>query len=312
MIEVKNITKRFGPVVAVNGVSFSMSKGEVLGFLGPNGAGKSTTMRILTCFMHPEAGTATVAGYDIFENSIEIRKRVGYLPENAPLYMDLCVFDYLQYIAEIRNIPKARRRERIAEMADVCGLKSVIHRTVGELSRGFRQRVGLAQAMIHDPEILILDEPTIGLDPNQIIEIRQLIKKIGREKTILLSTHILPEVSATCGRVIIISGGKIVASGTPEELQSRAAGGTIHTVGVRAPEEEALAKLRDLKGVKEVRKIGLGESDHIRYSLKSGDGSTSGEDIFKLAVESRWSVNEIHAEKLSLEDIFKELTTKEE
>jgi ABC-2 type transport system ATP-binding protein len=311
MIDVKNIAKSFGPVVAVDGVSFHMSKGEVLGFLGPNGAGKTTTMRILTCFIYPDTGTATVAGHDIFEHSLEVRKRIGYLPENAPLYTDLSVYEYLKFVAEIRSIPRDKHREKIKKIIEICGLKTVLHRTVGELSRGYRQRVGLAQAMIHDPDILVLDEPTVGLDPNQIVEIRQLIREIGREKTILLSTHILPEAAATCGRVLIINRGKIVASGTPEELQGRAAGGMQVTVGIRGPEAEVLEKLAALRGFKDVRKMGLGEGNHVRYSLKSGDGAGSGEEIFRLAVENRWSLNEIHAETLSLEDIFKELTTKE-
>jgi ABC-2 type transport system ATP-binding protein len=311
MIEVKNITKRFGPIVAVNGVSFSMKKGEVLGFLGPNGAGKTTTMRILACFMPADSGTASVAGYDIFENSLEVRKRIGYLPENAPLYTDMSVFDYLQYVSEIRRIPKAERRARIGKIVDVCGLKSVLHRDVGELSRGFRQRLGLAQALIHDPEILILDEPTIGLDPNQIVEIRQLIREIGTEKTILLSTHILPEAAATCSRILIINKGKIIASGTPEELQSRAVGGILFTVGIRGPEPDVLQQLGRIKNVKEVHKIGEGRGSHARYSLKTGDSATTGEELFRLAVGNNWSLNELHAETLSLEDIFKELTTKE-
>ena len=218
MIEVKNLTKRYGLTVAVDNVSFDANAGEVLGFLGPNGAGKTTTMRILTCYLSADEGTAKVAGYDVFEESIEVRKRIGYLPESAPLYMDMGVIDYLKFIAQIRHIPKSQRQERIKAVIDTCGLEKVIQKDVGELSRGYRQRLGLAQSLIHDPPILILDEPTSGLDPSQIIEIRNLIKAIGKEKTIIFSTHILPEVSATCSRILIINDGQIVANVVDQPL----------------------------------------------------------------------------------------------
>ena len=208
MIEVRNLTKRYGSTVAVNNVSFDAEAGEVLGFLGPNGAGKTTTMRVLTCFLPADDGTASIDGYDIFENSIEVRQRIGYLPESAPLYGDMGVIDYLKFIAEIRNIPKSERNDRIKSVVEICGLGPMIQKDVGELSKGYRQRLGLAQSLVHDPPILILDEPTSGLDPSQIIEIRNLIKEIGKEKTIIFSTHILSEVSATCSRVLIISDGQ--------------------------------------------------------------------------------------------------------
>ena len=224
MIEVEHLTKRFGPIVAVDDITFEIRKGEVVGFLGPNAAGKTTTMRLLTCFLPSDSGTARIGGHDIHENPLEIRKQIGYLPENAPLYVDMTVTEYLHFISEIRGIPKESIKSRIDDMIDVCGIKKVIYREIGELSKGFRQRVGLAQTMIHDPDILILDEPTSGLDPNQIVEIRELIKEIGKEKTVILSTHILPEVQATCGRIIIINEGSIAGSGTPEELRSRAEG----------------------------------------------------------------------------------------
>ena len=224
MIEVRELTKSYGTTVAVNKVSFDAHAGEVLGFLGPNGAGKTTTMRILTCYLSADAGSATVAGHDVFEESVEVRKQIGYLPESAPLYSDMGVIEYLNFMTQVRHIPKSQRKERTRAVIDICGLEGVIQKDIGELSKGYRQRVGLAQSLIHDPPILILDEPTSGLDPSQIIEIRNLIKNIGQEKLVLFSTHILPEVSATCSRILIINNGKIVANGTPEELSSQAEG----------------------------------------------------------------------------------------
>ena len=230
MIEVESLTKDYGYTRAVDKVSFSVRRGEVLGFLGPNGAGKSTTMKILTCFLAPTAGRAVVAGHDVFDDSLEVRKRVGYLPEDTPIYRDMTVVEFLQFAAEMRGMDRHKAAGRIKEIGTRCGLGDVAGKLVGELSKGFRQRVGLAQAILHDPDIVILDEPTSGLDPNQIVEIRSLIKEIGREKTVILSTHILPEVQATCSRVVIISGGKLVADGTPDELRARERGGRYRVV----------------------------------------------------------------------------------
>lgn len=311
MIEVKNLTKNYGITVAVKNVSFEVKKGEVLGFLGPNGAGKTTTMKILTCFMPPTQGTATVAGYDILENPYEVRQRIGYLPENTPLYMDMMVEDYLYFIAEVRQIPSIDRLSRIKRMVDICNLKSVLKKDVGELSKGFRQRVGLAQAMIHDPEILILDEPTSGLDPNQIIEIRHLIKELGREKTIILSTHILPEVSATCDRVIIINDGVLVASGTPAELQDEAAGDTIVYTTIHAKKTAIEHGLDTIEGLKEYKLIEQ-QDGSFRYKIIAKKGESDlGTAVFKLAVGQGWTLSEIHKETASLEDVFLKLTTGE-
>jgi len=308
MIEVKNLTKRYGMTVAAKDVSFTVNKGEVLGFLGPNGAGKTTTMKILTCFMPPTSGTANIAGFDILEDSLEVRKRIGYLPENTPLYTDMKVEDYLSFIAQIRCIPKSSRKERIKKMIGVCNLQSVLKKDVGELSKGFKQRVGLAQAMIHDPQILILDEPTSGLDPNQIIEIRGLIKELGKQKTIILSTHILPEVSATCDRVIIINEGKLVASGTPEELQDSAQGDSIlyATIQAEKPEiEKVLSRADYIKEHKFIEQI----DKSYRYKMIIAKSETNpGESIFKLALDKGWILSEIHKESMSLEDIFLKLT----
>ena len=214
MIEAKNLTKRFGDTLAVDTISFTVNKGGIVGLLGPNGAGKTTTMRILTCYLAADSGTATIAGKNVFTQSLEVRRCIGYLPENNPLYTEMGVVDYLKFIAQIRHIPRKKIKTQVKEMVEVCGLEPVLNKKIDELSKGFRQRVGLAQAMIHNPEVLIFDEPTVGLDPNQIVEIRELIKRMGAEKTVILSSHILPEVSATCKQVIIMNRGRIVASGT--------------------------------------------------------------------------------------------------
>jgi ABC-2 type transport system ATP-binding protein len=311
MVSVKNLTRTFGRTVAVNSISFEVSRGEVLGFLGPNGAGKTTTMRMLTCYLAPDNGTANVAGYDIIEDSLEVRKRVGYLPENAPLYLDMDVVSYLEFVADVRGIPRSQRSQRIRNMVDVCGLESVVGRNVGELSKGFKQRVGLAQTLIHDPEILILDEPTTGLDPSQIIEIRGLIKEIGRERTVILSTHILPEVEATCSRVLIINEGELAASGTTEELHSIAGGEDLVYVSIKAGEAPVEERLASIPSVISVTAVGVPQEGYVRYLLKCADGGDIAERVFRVIVENSWTANEIRKETLSLEDIFLKLTTKE-
>ena len=311
MIEVRNLTKRFGKTIAVDNISFDVGKGEVLGFLGPNGAGKTTTMRMLTCYLVPDSGTAKLAGYDILENPVEVRQRVGYLPENAPLYLDMDVVSYLEFVSEVRGIPDGKKAKRIVEMVEVCGLGDVVGRKVGELSKGYKQRVGLAQTLIHDPEILILDEPTTGLDPTQIIEIRELIKQIGKERTVILSSHILPEVEATCSRVLIINEGRIAASGTPDELQSMAGGGENTYVSIKSPHGDVAEKLSRIPGVSGVNQLEKPGDGYTRYLIKSKGNIDVGESVFKAAIENGWMVNEIRKEVLSLEDIFLKLTTKE-
>jgi len=312
MIEVDGISKRFGPIVAVDDVSFNISRGEILGFLGPNGAGKTTTMRILTGYIFPDTGTARVAGYDIFESPIEVRKHIGYLPENNPLYTDMSVWDYLEFIAQVRDIPKSERRKRIDEVIQICGLESVIYRDIDELSKGYRQRVGLAQCMIHDPDILILDEPTSGLDPNQIVGIRELIKELGREKTVIISTHILPEVSATCNRVIIINQGKIVADGSPDELSDMAKGKLSIFVSLRAQKEDVEAKLSELPWIESFIEVSSTEEGALRYKITPSDGDGRTEELFKLAVQNGWIITELYREKATLEDVFRQLTTRDE
>lgn len=311
MIEVRELTKSYGTTVAVDNVTFDAHAGEVLGFLGPNGAGKTTTMRILTCYLSADAGTATVAGYDVFEESVEVRKHIGYLPESAPLYTDMGVIEYLNFMTQVRNIPKSQRKERIRTVIDTCGLDDVIQKDIGELSKGYRQRVGLAQSLIHDPPILILDEPTSGLDPNQISEIRNLIKNIGQEKLVLFSTHILPEVSATCSRILIINNGKIVANGTPEELSNQAKGEEIVHITIRGTQETIETQLNELEFVSQWNQVGT-DNGTVTYQINAVQGSDAAEALFHVVVENGWSLTELRQDSLDLEDVFRNLTDKEQ
>ena len=309
MIEVKELYKSYGPTLAVNNVSFNANVGEVVGFIGPNGAGKTTTMRILTCYLTADAGTATVAGYDVLENAIDVRKNVGYLPESAPLYADMGVVEYLKFMAEIREIPKSQQKERMRTVVDICGLEGVIQKDIGELSKGFRQRVGLAQSLIHDPPILILDEPTSGLDPTQTIEIRNLIKDIGQEKLVLFSTHILPEVAATCSRILMINHGQIVANGTLEELLNQVRSENILHVAIKGTEDEITSKLRELDGIAEITSVKT-DNGIVRYEIASGqDISDVSSTIFNAAVQYRWDLVELNQESIDLEHIFLHYTT---
>jgi len=313
MIEVEGLTKNYGPTRAVNEISFSVRRGEVVGFLGPNGAGKSTTMKILTCFLAPTAGRAVVAGHDVFDDSLEVRKRVGYLPEDTPIYRDMTVVEFLQFAAALRGMPSDKIDGRIKEIGARCGLGDVAGKLVGELSKGYRQRVGLAQAMLHDPDIVILDEPTSGLDPNQIVEIRSLIKEIGREKTVILSTHILPEVQATCSRVLIINGGKLMADGTPDELRARERGGSYRVVvesnGV--PKEAIRDRLAGIAGVARCVMLAGEEGSHA-FTIHAAATTDLRKLIFRAAVDNRWTLLELARESASLEDVFRNLTTGEE
>ena len=312
MITANHLSKSFGTTLALKDISFEVKRGEVLGFLGPNGAGKSTTMRILTCYHPADSGKATIAGFDVFENPLEVRRLIGYLPENNPLYMDMGIIDYLAFIAKIRNIPSSKTKEKVHQVLELCGLQRELGKDIGELSKGYRQRVGLAQALIHDPDILILDEPTIGLDPTQIIEIRELIKNIGKEKTIILSSHILPEVSATCDRIIIIHQGNIVGSGTPAEMASKAKGGEIVHVTIRGPLQEVQAKLDSMEKIKGCTAIEATEEGQNRFKIKSAIGVDLSEELFFLVSQNGWSLTELYKEVANLENIFLELTTKED
>jgi ABC-2 type transport system ATP-binding protein len=311
-IAVRNLTKYYGTEKAVNDISFDVKTGEILGFLGPNGAGKTTTMKIITCYMPPNAGTVEVEGLDIAEHSLEVRKKIGYLPEMNPLYSDMNVVEYLEYAASLHGMQRALLNGRLKEMIDVCGLGDVRHKDIGELSKGYRQRVGLAQAMIHDPEVLILDEPTSGLDPNQIVEIRNLIRQLGRAKTVVLSTHILSEVQATCDRVIIVNDGSIVADGTLEQLQQDFRGSEKISLEFKAPVTNAMTdiypKLQTLAQVESVRYDGQ-EGDVHKFALHTIKGSDIREAIFHQAVAEHWVLLELSRTATSLEEVFHKLTT---
>ncbi len=308
MIEVEHLSKNYGATRAVQDISFRVAQGEVVGFLGPNGAGKSTTMRMLTCYIAPDGGTAQVAGFDITASPLEVKKRIGYLPENNPLYLEMGVIEYLGFIASMRGIARHAAKGRVGDVLDLCGLAPMAAKDVGELSKGYRQRLGLAQALIHDPDVLILDEPTIGLDPHQIIEIRNLIKDIGREKTVILSSHILPEVAATCDRVLILSRGRIVGSGTPEELAAMSGGGQATVAAIRGPRDSIEAALGELPGITSVSYLGQ-EGGLERFELASADDLS--EKIFFLVSSNGWSLSELYRKSINLEDVFMDLTMRE-
>jgi ABC-2 type transport system ATP-binding protein len=306
MLEVKGLNKKFGNVHAVKNLSFDVKKGEVLGFLGPNGAGKTTTMRIITCFIPATSGSVKVSGLENTTNDLEVRKKIGYLPENNPLYTDMKVNEYLRFVGEIRGLKGSKLSSRLDEMFQVCGLAKMADRQTGKLSKGFRQRVGLAQAMLHNPDLLILDEPMSGLDPNQIIEIRQLIKHMGEEKTVIYCSHILSEVAATCNRILIINEGSIVASGTPDELTSSMSKTNGYLLRVKADKEALRSKLSALDGVTAVEIRDSGE--WLEATITSGSREDVGEKIYKCVFENGWSLNELKHHSASLEDVFTQLT----
>ena len=310
MIAVRDLVKRYGHVTALDGVTFDVQRGEVLGFLGPNGAGKSTTMRVLAGVLAPTSGTVTVDGLDAVEQSIEVRHRIGVLPENNPLYLDMRVAGALRFVGAARNMSSAEVERRLPIVLKETATSHVAGRFIGELSKGYRQRVGLAQALLAEPEILLLDEPTVGLDPAQIIEIRELIQRIGERKTIILCSHILPEVQATCGRILIINRGKIVASGTPEELASRARGKTSLTVVVEGPKDAVAAALAAVEGVTEV-KAGAHEGNAHTFRLSTGAGVDARAAVAKAVSHHGWVLLELSAQGASLEDVFLQLTTSE-
>ena len=306
MIKVSHLTRQFPGCTAVDDVSFEVGRGEIVGFLGPNGAGKTTTMRILACYLPATGGAVSVAGYDVFRESIEVRKRIGYMPENVPLYPEMRVDEYLNYRAQLKGVTSRKRQSRVDEVKDLCGLKEVGRRIIGQLSKGFRQRVGLAESMVHDPDLLILDEPTIGLDPNQIRQVRELIKGLASRHTILISTHILPEVEMTCQRVLIIHRGRIVASDTTEQLRNMMMGGARIVVEIRGPRDEVLQQLQSLSGAQRVAVSGEGEWGC--YTLECAKEADLRADIFGLAAARGWALRELRLEKKSLEDIFVSLT----
>jgi len=305
-IDVSEITKTYGQQNAVDNLSFQVKTGEVLGFLGPNGAGKTTTMKAITGYLETNKGDIKVGGFSVNENPGEVKKHIGYLPEQNPLYQDMPVIDYLNFIAGLQGVEKSKSEERVTEMIHVCGLSTEKHKKIRELSKGYKQRVGLAQALIHEPEVLILDEPTTGLDPNQIVEIRELIKKIGREKTVILSSHILAEVEATCDRILIINKGKIVAVGTPEELRRQAQGNEILKVKIgSAGRNEAFEALKLLPSV---ALVDFAHADGTTFEIQSHEGQNSAKSVFSLCVERGWYLEQLTPVETKLEDIFREVT----
>ena len=312
MIEVDRLTKRYGNLKAVDEVSFQVEKGEILGFLGPNGAGKTTTMRILTCFLPATEGTARVAGYDVFENAMEVKRRIGYLPEHPPLYDEMTVDGYLQFVARIKGVAPEDRTRRLREVKETVRIEGYGKKLIKHLSKGFKQRVGLAQALIHDPEVLILDEPTVGLDPNQIKEVRELIKSLSGNHTIVLSTHILPEVSMTCQRVVIISDGKIVAVDTPENLTRQQQGAAHIYMEARGSDVEAQQRLHQIEGVLSVVSRPLGEGEVSSYRIETELKQDVRGRIARSIIEGGFELLELRSLQLSLEEVFTQLTTQEE
>jgi len=310
VIEVDNLTKRYGRTTAVDGVSFMVKKGEILGFLGPNGAGKTTTMRILTCYLPPTEGTARVAGYDVFQQPMEVKRRVGYIPETPPLYPDMEVDTFLDFCAKIKGVPASSRRARLDAAVEKCRVGDVRRTLIGRLSKGYRQRVGLAQAILSDPEVLILDEPTAGLDPKQIIETRDLIKGLGGEHTVILSTHILPEVSMTCGRVVIINKGRVVAEDTPENLTHRLRGAGTLRLDVRGDAEALAGVLRTVPGVTAVRaREGAAGASVIEVEASAGTDVRA--ELARAVVQKGADLLGLQQVGMSLEEIFLHLTTRD-
>ena len=317
MIEVQNLSKNYGPFQALKDISFSVDKGQIVGFLGPNGAGKTTTMRILTCFMPASSGKVTVAGYDVFKESREVRKRIGYLPENIPLYTEMTVSKYLTYMGQIRNVPRKHMKERLNVVLESCGLTERRNQIIGQLSRGFRQRVGLAQALVHDPEVLILDEPTSGLDPRQIVEIRDLIKELGKKRTILFSTHILPEARMTCERLLIISRGKITGD---VELSNGRAFSNLTPITDERPKKTLtlIVSGEDTDTIKEtlgcisniiaIEQSATDAEDTLSFHIQYDFTSDIRADVAKTIVDQGWNLLEMRSDEMSLEELFLSLT----
>ncbi len=305
-VKIEKLSKHYGPQKAVDQISFGVKTGEILGFLGPNGAGKSTTMKMITGYLGIGEGDIFIGDKSVKQSGDEIKKHIGYLPENNPLYLDMPVIDYLNFCAALQGVSGRHITERTKKMIKVCGLNAEKHKKIGELSKGYRQRVGLAQAMIHDPEILILDEPTTGLDPNQIVEIRKLIRELGKEKTVILSTHILPEVEATCDRILIINKGKIVADGTAENLRKQATGQEIFKV--RIEDGQAQEILHELRRIKTIDLVELVDKGLNRFEVQSRTDASSKREVFHLCVQKGWVLSELVPIETRLEDIFRNLT----
>lgn len=307
MIEVSNLTKRYGAKVAVDSVSFSVDKGEILGFLGPNGAGKSTTMNILTGYLSASQGSCKVNNFDILENPIEAKKTIGYLPEQPPLYLDMTVKDYLNFVYDLKKA-KFPRKQHIQEVCEVVKITDVYNRIIKNLSKGYKQRVGLAQALIGKPEVLVLDEPTVGLDPKQIIEIRNLIKSLSENHTVILSSHILPEIQAVCDRVIVINNGKLVANDTTTNLSKEMTTDRHYTVMIDGPEKEVFKSLQAITGMREVHTLGKREEGVFEYQIEAEENVDIRREIFKRLAERNWPLLGLRSSELTLEEIFLQLT----
>ncbi len=306
MIKVENLTKRYAGLTAINNLNFEVEKGEIVGFLGPNGAGKSTTMKILTSYLPATSGRATIAGFDVFEQSVQARRHLGYLPENTPLYTDMRVGEYLRYRANLKGVAGGKVKSAVGDVVELCNLRDVQHKLIGALSKGYRQRVGLADALVHDPDLLILDEPTIGLDPNQIRQVRELIKNLGGKRTVLISTHILPEVEIMCSRVIVIHKGKIRASDTAENLLKNHRSAGSMRVEAKVGPDDARQELANLPGVKDVTVEPDG--DYSIFQLRLEANADPSEELMRLAMRKQWTVRELTRRRATLEDVFVELT----
>ncbi len=311
MIEVEHLTKVFNGRKAVDDISFKVEKGEILGFLGPNGAGKTTTMRILTCYMPATDGTARVAGFDVFDESLEVRKHIGYLPESPPVYPEMTVESYLHFVAKIKGAPSSQRKNQVDDVMGKCSIGDVRNRIIGKLSKGYKQRVGVAQALLNNPDVLILDEPTIGLDPKQIFEVRSLIKSLAGDHTVILSTHILPEVSMTCGRVVIINKGKVVAMDTPQGLTNQAKGAERVALVVDGPRQAVQEKLASIEGVLRVDAEGSEDGQPSTFAVECRLNTDLRRDLASAVVSQGWGLLELRGVSMSLEDVFINLVTTE-
>ena len=311
MIEINNLTKDYGRIKAVDNVTFEVRKGEILGFLGPNGAGKTTTMNILTGYIPPSSGTVSISGFDVTEEAQEVKKRIGYLPEHPPLYNDMTVNEYLSFAAELKNVDKSKQKAQLTDIMALVRINDVKDRLIKNLSKGYKQRVGLAQALVGSPEVLILDEPTVGLDPRQIIEIRRLIKALGKEHTIILSSHILPEVSAVCDRVLIINEGKIIAEDTPENLSKNIDNSSKLSVIIAGPKSSVVPKIKEIYGVKKVEPGLEKANDAVSYTIESEAEVDIRRSLFFAMAKQGYPILEMKSVNLSLEDIFIRLVTEE-